>query len=288
MANFAPPLVLQDTPAPRQPLPFGLFSILPWTDTGDVHWLNGVQWESVGCSPASGIGDPSCTPDGSGNTQATGLPKVFNVGSQNASAGVFTVYGDYKCSPFGHGDDLTFAQERANQSLLAREEARVEQALWSGDLGNKPSFQGATDLTPGGGAVSPIVALATLEKYLGSVYGSLGVIHVGRGAVNYLGQNQAIVAVGSRLFTRLGTPVVAGSGYTNTSPTGSTPASGEHWAYATPAIFGKRSEVFTSSERRGDLLDRNTNDLYAIAERSYLVGFDNCGVGAIRFTGTCC
>ena len=28
----------------------------------------------------------------------------------------------------------------------------------------------------------------------------------------------------------------------------------------------------------GDLLDRGTNDLYAVAEREYLVGFDECAV----------
>lgn len=285
MGNFAPALVLPDSPAPRQPLPFGLFSVLSWADTGDVHWQNGVTWEAVGCQPVSGIGDPTCAP---GSTAASGLPKNFVTGSALGNAGKFTVYGEYKCSPFGHSDDIAFSLERATSHLFAREEARVEQAFWSGDLGNTPSLQGASDLTPGSGAVAPIVALATLEKWLGSVYGSLGVIHVGRGAVNYLAQNGAIVAVGKRLYTRLGTPVVAGSGYVNTSPTGSTPASGEHWAYATPAVFGMRSEVFTSTARRGDLLDRSKNDLYAVAERTYIVGFDPCGSAAVRFTGTCC
>jgi hypothetical protein len=56
--------------------------------------------------------------------------------------------------------------------------------------------------------------------------------------------------------------------------------SGKSWAYASPALAGYRSEVFDSSATPGDLMDRQTNVLYAIAERSYILGYDPCGVGA--------
>jgi hypothetical protein len=80
---------------------------------------------------------------------------------------------------------------------------------------------------------------------------------------------------GGRMYTRsLQTPVIVGEGY----------ATG--MIFGTAPLFGYRSDVFTSSERRGDLLDRSNNNLYAIAERTYLVGFDPCPVLKVTFTPT--
>src|SRR5699024_3125298 len=83
----------------------------------------------------------------------------------------------------------------------------------------------------------------------------------------------AIERRSGRLETRLGTPVVAGTGYAGDTVIGS------------PRVFGYRSEVFTSSNNAGDLLDRSTNDLYAVAERRYVLGFDPCGVGIVQLAG---
>jgi hypothetical protein len=97
-----------------------------------------------------------------------------------------------------------------------------------------------------------------------------------------------IVTNGSVARTVLGTPVVAGGGYPGTSPAGVAASTGEAWAYATPALLGYRSAIFYPSSRSGDLLDRGVNDLYGVAERSYLVGWDPCDVGAVEFTLGCC
>jgi hypothetical protein len=58
--------------------------------------------------------------------------------------------------------------------------------------------------------------------------------------------------------------------------------------YATSGIFGYRSDVFTSSNRPGDLLDRNVNNLYAVAERQYLVGWDPAPSGAGSTSALAC
>jgi hypothetical protein len=248
----------------RAPLPYGLFSVLDLRTGGDAHWQNGVEWESLTCAPASGVGEPECEPGDEGQTQAEGLPKGFVEGSLRGDASAFTIYGTYKCSPTGH--DVAFGQDRATQHLLSREEARVEQALWSGDLGNTPNFVGTAD----------DLGTGLLEGYVAEHYGSQGVIHVPRRGAVTLAQLGAIITNGSGARTVLGTPVVIGSGYPDA-------ASGTANAVVTPALIGYRSEVFTSSSRRGDLLDRGTNDLYAIAERNYLIGFDDCGVGIVNF-----
>src|SRR3546814_5926530 len=71
----------------------------------------------------------------------------------------------------------------------------------------------------------------------------------------------------------LGTPVVAGAGYPCTHPDSVTAGS---WIVATPALMLYRSEIFTATNRPGDLLDRGQNNLFGIAERRYLVGWDEC------------
>lgn len=276
MTGFAPAAFVEG--APRQPLPFGLFSVLTPRPEGDGRWQNGIEWETLTCEPVSGRSGPGCDPD----FEAVGLPKNLDRNhGETGEAAAFAVYGHHTCSPVGI--DPARAQELANAHLMAREEARVEQALWTGDLGNTPNLTGdAVDLT-GSGAVSPAEALGLLEDYIAATYGSLGVIHIARGAVPILAAAFLLVPSGNRLLTTAGTPVVAGAGYPGTGPGGSTPASGAAWGYASPALFGYRSEVFTSSAVPGDLLDRGSNDLYAIAERSYVLGYDPCGVGAAAF-----
>src|SRR5687768_704660 len=115
----------------RQPLPFGLFSVLTPRPSGDNRWqIEGVEWETLACAPASGIGQV-CV-----EGEVTGLPKNLNLGGGDlGEATPFTVYGSYTCNPIG-APGMQAMADRATQHLLEREEARVEQAVWTGDLDN--------------------------------------------------------------------------------------------------------------------------------------------------------
>jgi hypothetical protein len=262
--------------ARREPLPYGLFSVVDLRTPEEGHWEggDGVTWEGVSCAPASGL-QIACDED-----DLVGYPKDFFPLSNIGEALPFGVYGSHVCSPFGR--TRAEADDLAKQHLLSREEARAEQAFWTGDLGNTPNLQdGAATL--GGGIVAPAVALALLEDWIATAYGSLGVIHVTRGAAEVLLSEMLLDYKGTQLITKLGTPVVAGAGYPGTSPAGAAPASGSTWAYASPAVFGYRSNVFVPSSVPGDLLDRSVNNYYAIAERTYLFGFDDCGTAAVNF-----
>jgi hypothetical protein len=267
---------------PRTPLPFGLSSVVAYRASSDPHWENGIEWEPLTCDPVSGRSANCPAPSGG----IIGLPKGFAPPGGVAEASPFSVLGTYKCGPIGH--DLSYAQEMATAHLLAREESRVEQALWTGDLGNTPALApGATDLNAAG-AVDAVSAIGLLENFIARAYGSLGTIHMSRGAANAAIAAGAVYDRGGKLYTSLGTPVVAGSGYPGTSPAGAAPAAGEEWIYASPAIFGYRSGVIYSTSREGDLMDRGRNDLYAVAERTYVLGFDECGgTAAVRMTLGC-
>jgi hypothetical protein len=263
----------------RVALQGGLFSVLSPQGQGDGKWFNGVSWEQLGCGPVSGIGGAICGPDG---TEAeTGLPKNFGDEPGLGEASAFTVYGSWKCSPIGHS--LEYGRQRATARLLVGEQERVERALWTGDLDNTPNLQDDAEDINTGGAVDVVLAIGLLEDYIATRYGSLGVLHMTRAAAISGLAALALQWDGNRLTTALGTPVVAGGGYPGTAPdTGAAPSAGQSWVYASPALFGYKSDIFYPSSRPGDTLDRGTNDFYAVAERNYLLAYDDCGVGAIR------
>lgn len=248
----------------RAPLPYGLFSVLSPTTPTDPHWQLGAEWQPLECGPLRGIGDPSCQPG-----QTVGLPKVFDIGLLDANATAFTVYGEKECDPIG--SSFAEIQDLASQRLLGGEQQAVERIVWTGEVGNTPSFD-KSDAVQIGTAADPVHALALAEQFLGEQSAGQGVIHMPRLIATLLG-TQYLTGSGSVLRTTLGTPVVAGGGYPN-----------DGRIFTTGQMFGFRSEVFYSTNRPGDLLDRRTNDAYAVAERTYLVGFDPCPVGEVAVT----
>lgn len=270
--SITPPALVAG--APRTPLPYGLFSVVPFREGSSDRWESGVQFESIGCpGEPKGIGEWNCNPEeppeGEPVVNAIGLPKTLDQGGYAlGDAGTFMVYEDYKCSPIGNS--LERAAEGARARLEAYEEMRVEQALSTGAFGQSPNFTENT-VTALPAAASLKLAVATLEQTIATEYGSQGILHMSRTTATLALEKGLVEASNNRLRTKLGTPVVAGSGYAFTG------------IFATPAMFGYRSEIISSSNRQGDLLDRNNNDLYGIAERNYLIAVDTCGMWSIEF-----
>lgn len=259
--------------APRRPLPFGLFSVFAPRQDVNTPWQGGgVQWEYLSCSDL----DPLIGPVQDDLGALTGLPKNFDEAADSGAdtdgvedAQTFTVYGRFKATPIAWRSGE--AQDRALQKLLTFEERSVESEFWNGTLGGGSDLSSPTSV--GSVAYSDIVkGLGLLEEFIATNYGSLGVMHMSRGYALELLAEGALTTRGTSLTTELGTPVVAGSGYSRGS------------MKASPAVFGYRSEPFYSSSIPYDLLDKTNNDLYAIAERTYLLGFDPCGVGSVTVT----
>lgn len=256
MAVIAPAPIVQG--AARAPLPYGLFSALALREGSSDRWQGGVEFVLDQFEPLGGIAQVEAV-----QSDTTGLPKDLSPsqvdGTEDAYA--FTVYGHFSCSPIGWTWDS--AQERATTNLLTMEEARVEQALWTGDLENRPNFAGANGYAAADdiGSFSDVTkAIGAAESWLARNYGSQGVIHLSR--VVAAGSAMGVLeSAGGRLRTKLGTPVVAGTGY------------GDDAVVATPAMFGYRSEVFESGGAQANF-DRLNNQMLAIAERTYLIGFD--------------
>lgn len=262
MAMTPPALVVG---APRVPLPYGLFSVVPVREDVPDRWESGVVFEGIGCPGSlTGTGPWDCET----NAPSTGVPKTLDGAPSQDTADNFLVYESYTCSPIGN--TLGHAQDVATARLNAFEEARVEAVISTGALGFAPAFSSAEVVGTEDQSLGEAIGL--LEALIASAYGSQGILHMSRYTATLAIDKGIISAKSGRLRTGLDTPVVAGTGYTFTG------------VVATPNMFAYRSEVLTSSARPGDLLDRSNNDLYAVAERNYVVGWEDCGLYSAAFS----
>lgn len=287
--SMAPALVVG--PIPRKPIKYDLFDYANGTDrlieppTDQVHWENGLTWESMGSFPASGIGAYACSP---GVTVVDGgFPFQFQHGLAIDEAEPFSVWHTYKCSPIGHGggaEEIAHAEQMAAERLKVFEMRRVEDAIWTGSLHDATSGAGpvgfanqATILQGAGslsGALAVRYAVAVLEEYISSMYGSEGVIHMSRTAASIAASDLSAETRENDtvLVTQLGTPVVAGRGYHGLGPGGVNPGVGYAWIYATPAVEVWRSNIATFTPESNAL--EKTNDLESMAVRQYVVRYD--------------
>lgn len=245
------PRLLVDPPL-RTPPPFGLWSLLTFRTTEDPHWQLGVEWESIGCAPLAPALRQGCRPD-----ESEGFPKQFGIGATETikPPGPFTVYGTCDIMPVGR--TLAEGQEIATARLLQGEEQAVCDRL----VGFVSDGLGVLPVS------DPAVALGRLELILGR---SGGLLIMDRLTATVLGSLALISADGGRMTTEQGTPVILSA----------TPSEPEGLILAVGPLAAYRSEIFTSSNRVGDLLDTSINEFRAIAERTYQLLWDPCGVGA--------
>ena len=245
------------TGVPLLPLPYGLFSVFAPREGGDRWEVDGVQWEALSCEDVDAYLFDPCPQD-------LVEMNVDALSVDDAEASAFVVYGHYTCNAVGNS--TSWIDDRAVAHLQGKEQYAVESALWTGAPGNVPNFAAANGYAAAAAVVpdeaGPVGALAAVEHYLATTYGSVGTIHMSRQNVTFLA-NQ-LTQRGGRLYTKLDTPVVAGAGYASDKIVG------------TGALFGYRSEIFPGV----GVLDRQQNNYTSIAQRSYLIGFDPCGLVA--------
>jgi hypothetical protein len=272
MPSYTPKTTVQG--APRTQLPFGIFSVLAFRPEESARWQGGgVQWEFFESADLGLLGQVQAN-----QADTFGLPKKLREISNDATpdkpelgeATSFSVYSPFVTTPVGWS--IADIQARSIDMLEAFEQEKVEENFWKGTTGNEPFLDDSPEDLGSFALDNAVDAIGALEDYLATTYGSQGVMHLSRRLALRLMGKGALSANGPRLTTALGTPVVAGGGY----PTGR--------IIATPALFGYRSSPFFSSNRSGDLLDKGTNDMYSIAERTYLIGFDPTGVGSVTIT----
>lgn len=278
---------LIELPAAFTPLPYGLWDTVQHPAAGGPHWQQGITWVErcpTGdttydeCLAVTGTGAPPEPP-----------PKTANVDQTTRGALPFTVYAEFECSPVGLAD----AEAVASDALARVEQQQVESAFWTGVAGGQPvvfpHLSADAEVLDGEvilqTAASPVVtgadvahALGALEQELADCYRGQGLIHVPRSALPTLAAWNLARVDDGRLVTPAGNLIVAGTGYTGSGPDGTAAAAGTAWIYATGAAWGYRSDPYVSRLR--DSLDRTSNTIRMLAERTYLLGFECCLLAA--------
>lgn len=281
----------------------------------DRHWQAGLTWQA-NCPEVSATYAECLTLDGSGvptvqEPQDKAQPAGQTVDRRGATP--FTAFAEVDCSAVGSWER---GKQWARDALIRDEERQAEEvfALGVTASGNPqttwPNLSGVQaaptstvvddsgvtmqipvdDVTPAGGPVDVVYALAVLEAALAECYSQQGFIHVPYEFAALLSAwNLCFVDEDGDLVTKAGNKVVLGAGYPGNAPgTGATDP--VRYMYATGQVFYARSDEITF--RREEEFDRAKNTLKAIAERTYVIGFDcNCllAIGVdVSISGACC
>lgn len=277
--------------------PFGLLSVVEARyDVEDPHWRTGVQWQPI-CGTAGTTYDPCLAVTGDGGPPPIPSAKTAGVTDEARGATPFTVYAGFDCSPAAWAE----RSERLAQDAMTRLESyQVEQAFWTGVAGSQDTvwphlaadaerrdmygilLQTAADPVTGA-ALDIVEALGRLEQDLADCYPGVGVIHVPAVLGPALDANSLVHIDGRQLKTLNGNRVALGAGYPGTSPAGAEPAAGTAWMYATGPVFAYRSRIEVPPTP--STINRANNSVFALAERTYVLGFDCCLHAVLVSTG---
>lgn len=285
-------LVAAPTFDPRK---YGLLSVVqPRYDESDDHWRNGVIWQDL-CGMGGSTYDPFCLPSGSSTTPAT---KADNIDWNTYGATPFTVFSEIDCSPVGFTMDEQ--RQRGIDALTRTEAYQVENSFWTGNAGGDPNIvyprlaansavldntllpvvqlQCAATTVTGSTILDVAEGIGRLEAAFSALYQGKGIIHVPMALGEALFTNYVAIEDGAVLRTRLGNLIAIGGGYNGTGPDG-TSLSNAAWVYMTPPIFAYRSSQFTF--KFVEMLDRTSNTLKMITERTYVLGYSCCALVAL-------
>lgn len=278
MAFFADAYVVTDPPAPPA-APYGLFNVAPPQALPRLEAeVGGIEYQPDTCGIVR-LWNSQCDPVTS---------KIFDEGVDTIASDPFVVYASWLCGSIGYSEDEI--RRRLLTRLSLKEQMGVEARLWGGDAGQEIDglFQDA-DVVDLGDAACPTAGISALEQILATNGVVGGIIHARPGISSWLAREHLIERPSTRLLTTpYGTPYSFGMGYDGSAPQGTAPTGslGEttEWIYATGQVRVWRGDAIVPPVRQ--VLNRTTNQQYAIAERPYLVGVE-CGIWAVQITTDC-
>lgn len=269
------------------PLPYGLLSVAQHPPIGDGHWQNGVTYQSRCLNAGDTTYSADCGMAVTGTGPAPPPPALTdNVDLTTRGATAFTAYAEFDCAPVGMANAAKIAEDALAQSA----DYDVERAFWTGKAANQtvvfPHLAANADIIDGDtllqstasvvvtGTPAPTVALGLLEQAIADCSNGQGVIHVQRKVLPALFKAQVIEIRGGQIVTKGGNLVAAGAGYPGTGPAGQAVTSSTSWMFATGPVFAYASQTRVNDLRTA--LDRTTNTVKYIAERTYVIGWDCC------------
>lgn len=288
------------------PLRYGLFNVAPpkqiISPPEDPHleehaFGGGLYYDPYGCGQARPY-DVACVGLGS---------KTFDPNSPEIAVLPFVVYTTMICGPRGITE--AYMTTKTANRLYSSEQHAVEAALMHGTGGARPwiadpagPYAAPVDVG-GGGLTFPTVvdAVAALERhaYTTVPYGHHAVLHANPSVHAYAAEAHLVATAAEFgpvwgavsplvtpesapgdvprtepvLRTPLGTKWVFGAGYSGAGPNNLAPAAGKTYIWITGHVSVWRSAKW-SPPSIFQTMDRELNQLKALAERPYLVTFD--------------
>jgi len=250
-------LVPSVPPGPRR---YGLFDAATVTDGLDARAIAaGIQFPELDCGPALAEYDANCV---------THPEKEFHEGLGYTGGDPYWLYTLQRCGTVGRTP--AEVADSVRRTLAGGEQTAVESIVWTGGgFATDPALTTAADVVtvtpagPGAGA-----ALAALEASFYAEYGYQGTVHVSMTAYAALADYVDRTGGAGVLTTELGSKMAYGAGYGVTGPLGVAPAAGFVWAFMTPNVTVRRSEIIAPDVVQ--TLDRAVNQFNALAERVYL------------------
>lgn len=266
------PLMYVNAPA-TTPYRYGLFATAAVVDPADQREFQaGVEWEPQ-CVDA-----PAPT-----NTAAASDPAragmVLPDGVPLAQAGVIRLYAGLRDRSPARDDLL----ERARRAIGLVEQQSLEHYAWTGEAGNAVYLAAASTPVLEGSDVTPVSleeGVGRLEAHIADTAGVLGVVWAPRWLGGWFAAKHLTRTEGPRLTAPLGNGLVFAQA-SGVGPGGVEPAAGEAWLYATGPVMVRRSAVYLP--KLPEALDRKDNEVFAVAERFYTVGW-SCTVTAVKVT----
>lgn len=253
--------------------PFGILS--PATTTyneSDSFWTSGFTYEAqdagvvvvngsiFGVSPTDSVTIVD-------NSEATEHFKTYYPFDVKASVKVSTM-----------GTNPAEIEASARMALDIVTQKAVETEFWNGDVAKLLTSDNdnrylasaqSVDVTPTSGtAVKVQYGLALLEQAIAnSPVGAQGLIHAPRDVASTLRLDKD----GNTLRTSLGTPVVAGVGYSKKGPTGADAPAGKAWMYATGPVSVRLGPTIITPGNLNQAVDIRINNIEYHVDRSAAV-----------------
>lgn len=271
MAILSNAAVVIDPPRPPR-RPYGLFDVISPEGLPRIEAeVGGIEYQPDTCGIVR-LWASECDPV---------TAKVFDEGVPTVAVDPFITYASWLCGSIGYS--IEEIRERLLVRLSLGEQRAVESRLWQGDsgLGIDGLFADAVSL---GTASCATEGVRMLEQALADNGINGGIIHARSGMSAVFANAHLVEDRNSRQETRSYTPVVFGQGYDGTGPAGQAPSTTTEWVYATGNIRIWRGADIDLVTR--EVLNRATNQQYALIERPYLVSVE-CGIWAVNITHEC-
>lgn len=261
-----------------EPSKFGLLNSKTLITAKSERWDSGIAVEPFVCNVNSRIIDICNSSLSVSSTEA---------GSDLVRYLPYAIQTEYTCSTFGFkSNDYALKAELAMEVCQNK---AAEHEFWTGDLAqqdvsldseglpNPNRYLASTDavnVTPSGSPVKPAYGLALLEQALANCgCGARGFIHTTRGVASVLSSLQV---EDDTLTTKLGTYVIAGTGYDGSGPNGTVPGGTQTWMYATGPVSAHLGEITTTPTTLSEATNSSINEVTYTAERIAAVTWDGC------------